>query len=103
MTTFRTLLLPLLVLAPLLSAQSQSSGACENPAHFSMAGVTITTAEAVAAAKVISPYPGAPSIGPLPAHCRVDGGIHPRKGVDGREFGIGFFIALPQPVRAIMI
>ena len=42
------------------------------------------------------PYPGAPSIGPLPAHCRVDGVINRRKGVDGEEFGIGFAIALPQ-------
>ena len=46
---------------------------------------------------VPAPYPGAPSIGPLPAHCRVDGVINRRKGVDGREFGIGFSLALPDP------
>ncbi len=37
-----------------------------------------------------------PAIGPLPAHCRVDGVINRRKGVDGQEFGIGFALALPD-------
>jgi hypothetical protein len=32
----------------------------------------------------------------LPAHCRVDGVIHRRKGVGGEEFGIGFALALPE-------
>ena len=32
----------------------------------------------------------------LPAHCRVDGVINRRKGVDGQEFGIGFALALPE-------
>ncbi len=30
-----------------------------------------------------------------PAHCRVDGIIDPRKGHDGKSYGIGFAIALP--------
>ena len=41
-------------------------------------------------------YPGAPSTGPLPAHCRVDGVINRRKGAGGEEFGIGFALALPE-------
>jgi feruloyl esterase len=32
----------------------------------------------------------------LPAHCRVDGVIHRRKGVGGEEFGIRFAVALPD-------
>jgi hypothetical protein len=31
----------------------------------------------------------------LPAHCRVEGVINRRKGVDGQVFGIGFALALP--------
>jgi feruloyl esterase len=34
--------------------------------------------------------------GPLPPHCRLDGVINRRKGVDGEEFGIGFALALPE-------
>jgi feruloyl esterase len=41
-------------------------------------------------------YPGAESLGALPAHCRVDGVINRRKGADGIEFGIGFALALPE-------
>jgi len=41
-------------------------------------------------------FPGSPSIGPLPAHCRVDGVINRRKGAGGEEFGIGFALALPK-------
>ena len=60
-------------------------------------GVEITkTAPVPAGTTVPPPYPGAPSSGPLPAHCRVDGVIHRRKGTDGEEFGIGFALALPE-------
>ncbi len=30
-------------------------------------------------------YPGAPSVGPLPVHCRVDGIIDRRRGVGGED------------------
>jgi feruloyl esterase len=62
-----------------------------------MDGVEITKAAAVAAGATIpGPFPGSPAIGPLPAHCRVDGVINRRKGVGGEEFGIGFAVALPE-------
>ncbi|MBV8630497.1 MAG: tannase/feruloyl esterase family alpha/beta hydrolase, partial [Silvibacterium sp.] len=62
-----------------------------------MDDVEITKAAPVAAGITIPPpYPGASSIGPLPAHCRVDGVIRRRKGVDGEEFGIGFAVSLPE-------
>jgi feruloyl esterase len=35
-------------------------------------------------------------VGPLPAHCLVDGTINRRKGADGEEFGIRFEVALPD-------
>ena len=60
-------------------------------------GVEITKAALVPAGFTVPPpYPGAPGIGPLPAHCRVDGVINRRKGADGEEFGIGFALALPH-------
>ena len=34
--------------------------------------------------------------GPLPAYCRADGVIDRRVGVDGKEYGIGFALALPE-------
>ena len=79
-------------------AHAQSSEVCVGLAEFKLTGVEITKANLVpAGTNVPPPYPGAPSIGPLPAHCRVDGVINRRKGVDGQEFGIGFAVALPQP------
>ncbi|MGC2301165.1 MAG: tannase/feruloyl esterase family alpha/beta hydrolase, partial [Acidobacteriaceae bacterium] len=79
-------------------AQSQSSNRCADLKGATLAGVEITNAKAVPAGKTIaSAYPGASAVGPLPAHCRVDGMINRRKGSDGEEFGIGFSIALPEP------
>jgi hypothetical protein len=78
-------------------AQAQQSDNCAKLTHVELSGVEITKAELMVAGKIIPPaYAGAPSIGPLPAHCRVDGIINRRKGVDGQEFGIGFAIALPD-------
>jgi feruloyl esterase len=78
-------------------AAAQSANSCSNLGSLKLAGVEITKAAAVPAGTTIPPaYPGAPSIGPLPAHCRIDGVINRRKGVDGQEYGIGFAIALPE-------
>ncbi len=41
--------------------------------------------------------------GPASVHCRVDGIINQRKGVDGEEFGIGFAIALPEEAREVRL
>ncbi len=80
-----------------MMACAQSPEACADLATLKIDGVEITKAAPVPAGTVIPPlYPGAPSIGPLPAHCRVDGVIDPRKGLGGEEFGIGFAIALPE-------
>jgi hypothetical protein len=40
--------------------------------------------------------PGAPSAGTLPAHCRLDAVIDRRTGLDGKPYGIGFAVALPD-------
>jgi feruloyl esterase len=93
--------LPLFLVALLsvpIVARAESANPCADLTGLGLPGVEIAKSELIpAGAMVQPPYLGAPSIGPLPAHCRVDGVINQRKGVDGQEFGIGFAIALPDP------
>ena len=97
MRYYRIALLALSFFCTLAIADAQSSEVCVGLAQFKLTGVEIAKANLVpAGTNVPPPYPGAPNIGPLPAHCRVDGIINRRKGVDGQEFGIGFAIALPD-------
>ena len=80
-----------------LASHAQPSNPCSDLANLKLAGLEITSAALVPAGTMVPPpYPNAPAIGPLPAHCRVDGVINRRKGIDGQEFGIGFAIALPD-------
>ena len=87
----------LLMAASAAAAASQSSSAnCADLANLKIDHVEITKATPTPAGMVIPPaYPGAPTSGALPAHCRVDGVIDRRKGADGEEFGITFAVALP--------
>src|SRR5271154_2945222 len=79
------------------AAQGQELDGCTGLRRLQISGVEVTKTEVIAAGKTIPPaYPGSPSIGPLPAHCHVEGIMNRRKGVDGQEFGIGFAIALPD-------
>jgi Tannase and feruloyl esterase len=93
----RLLLLSLMVAScAALAAQAQSSDPCADLANLKIDHVEITKAASVPAGLIVPPpYPDVPSSGPLPAHCRVDGVINRRKGVDGEEFGITFALALP--------
>src|ERR1035441_6183071 len=78
-------------------AQSESTISCANLSSLKIDGVEITKAAPVPAGTTVPPmYPGAPTSGPLPSHCRVDGVINRRQGADGEEFGIGFALALPE-------
>ena len=91
-----SLLLAAVLCAP-LAAQSQSADPCTDLAGLKIDGVEITKAALVPAGTTVPPpYPGAPGLGPFPAHCRVDGIINRRKGIDAQEFGIGFALALPE-------
>jgi feruloyl esterase len=79
------------------TARAESTDSCADIATLKIGGVEITKTVPVPLGTTLPPsYPGAPSTGPLPAHCRVDGVIHRRKGADGEEFGIGFALALPE-------
>lgn len=81
-----------------LMTSAQSPRSCSDLSALKLDHVEITKAELVRAGTTIAPpYPGAPAIGPLPAHCLINGMINRRKGVDGQEFGIGFALALPEP------
>lgn len=76
------------VLAP---AQPGSLNACEALASgFRFEQTVIDSAQAVAAGTV--------QMGSVPvaAHCLVKGRMHPRKGIDGRDYAIGFEMRLPQ-------
>jgi feruloyl esterase len=91
-----SLLLAVVLCAP-LAAQSQSADPCAALAGLKIDGVEITKAAPIPAGTTIpGPYPNAPALGPLSAHCRVDGVINRRQGVDSQEFGIGFALALPD-------
>jgi Tannase and feruloyl esterase len=97
MNRFRLLILLASISCSAVAALAQSSDTCSSLTGIKLEGVEITKVESVPAGKIIPPpYPGAPSIGPLPSHCLVDGVMNRRKGIDGQEFGIGFALALPE-------
>jgi hypothetical protein len=98
MNHYRMLVLLAMAWSAGLASAAQSPDSCANLALLKIDNVEITKAELVAPGVTIPPpYPGAATVGPLPAHCRVDGVINRRKGVDGQEFGIGFAVTLPPP------
>jgi hypothetical protein len=86
----------------LATAQTPSrSTACASMKTFKVPGITldITRVEWVAAGS--TPPPAGPGGAPasrlkLPAYCRVDGVIDRRMGGDGKPYGIGFAVALPD-------
>src|SRR3954447_12392540 len=97
MNYIRTSLLAAVFCCTFTAAQAQQRDRCAELNHLKISGVEITKAELIPAGTTLPvPYPGAPVIGSLPAHCRVDGVINRRKGVDGEEFGIGFAVTLPH-------
>jgi len=97
MIRFRLLLLFMAATCASGVARAQAANSCADLGHLRIDGVEITKAAMIPAGTTVPPaYPGAPTTGPLPAHCRVDGVINRRKGADGEEFGIGFALALPE-------
>lgn len=68
--------------------------------NFKLPGtiVSVTRAEKVSAGPPPpSPTPGAPKItAVMPPHCIVEGTINPHKGADGKDYSIGFAVALPD-------
>ena len=54
--------------------------------------VRIASSELVAAGAIV---PGMAQAYPMPAHCKVAGGMNPRTGTDGKPYAIGFEMRLP--------
>jgi hypothetical protein len=78
-----------LVLIP--AAYAQTSSKCADLTKFKIPGVpvVITKAETI-------PASAAGASASIPAHCQADGMINERKGADGKTYGIGFAVALPD-------
>jgi len=88
----------LAVTAPFAFAQTPCAGMLK----FQLHGVTlaITKADVVPASapgtlRITPVFPGNVPVA-VPAFCRVDGVINQRKGADGKSYGIGFALALPE-------
>lgn len=81
-----------------LAAFAQSPRDCAGMAAFQIPGtaLTISAARQIAAGPAPAGRPGAPAGPVLPAYCRIDGTLEPRTGVDGKPYGIGFALALPD-------
>jgi feruloyl esterase len=78
-------------------ALAQDLGRCNDlKTAVAGSGIAITSAQIVPAGPGPAGTPGRPGFaGTLPTHCRVDGVIDPRTGVNGVEYGIRFALALP--------
>lgn len=95
MKQYRLLILAAATCCAAMPARAQTGPSCSDLASLKIDGVEITSStEAPANAPVPPSYPR--YSGSVPAHCRVEGMIHRRKGVDGIEYGIGFAVALPE-------
>lgn len=72
---------------------------CVDLAKLNVPGMNLTVMKAKevpAGPLVPSPMSPVPAAVVLPAYCRADGVIDQRTGVDGKTYGIGFAIALPD-------
>ena len=74
--------------APLAFAQSH----CPDMLKYQAPGVTLTITKAEATASSTPRAGGAV----IPSYCRVDGVIDRRTGAEGKPYGIGFALALPD-------
>lgn len=77
---------------PLAAAQS-----CVGLMRMQLAGVSIRNAAAIAAAQPqVNSSPAGPPLAALPAHCLVGGMIDQRTGFEGKTYGMGFELRLPE-------
>jgi feruloyl esterase len=92
----------LLATAAPTDAQRPAPGAAERRCN-AFAGTQIRPGLTIASARYLpaaaakpAAGPGAPATPALPAHCRVEGTLDPHKGADGKDYAIGFALALPD-------
>jgi hypothetical protein len=89
----------LCALAASSTAHAQDRCAALKSVAITSFDVHVTSADTVAAGPLNAPTgPGGPPAytGSLPARCRVEGTIDPRKGVGGVDYAIRFALALPE-------
>ena len=88
-----------LALVPTI-ASAQTSTKCADLTNFKIPGATmvITKATVVPASSSAAAATAETSAtsATIPSHCRVEGMINERTGADGRTYGIGFELALPN-------
>ncbi|HJT88057.1 MAG TPA: tannase/feruloyl esterase family alpha/beta hydrolase [Bryobacteraceae bacterium] len=86
------------VLIPM--AYAQSSSRCADLTNFKIPGVPMVITKATmipaSSAGVASTTETSAASVTIPAHCQADGMINQRTGADGRTYGIGFALALPE-------
>lgn len=97
----RTIGFGMIAAAGLIGTAAQAAPDCAAMAKVALADerLEITKAEIIAAAPAgtvrVNAY--APPVGvPIPAYCKVSGVINRRTGADGKVYGLGFELALPE-------
>lgn len=93
------MILELMLLGATAQAQPRTA-ACAGMKNFTLPGVTLEITKAEWQPAGTEPPRANPNAPPspfkLPAYCRVDGVIDRRTGADGKPYGIGFAINLPD-------
>lgn len=86
------------VLIPM--AYAQTSNKCAALTNFTIPGVPMVITKAVtipaSSAGVRSTTETSAASATIPSHCQADGMVNQRTGADGRTYGIGFSLALPD-------
>src|SRR5579864_7207139 len=81
-------------------AYAQTSSKCADLVHFKIPGVPMVITEAAtipaSSAPATSTAETSATSATIPSYCQADGMINERTGADGRTYGIGFSLALPD-------
>ena len=89
-----------LALALIPAAYAQTSSKCADLTNFKIPGVPMVITKAVtipaAASSGVATAETSATSAMIPSHCQADGMINQHKGPDGKTYGIGFSLALPD-------
>src|SRR3974390_1922871 len=81
-------------------AYAQTSSKCADLTKFTIPGVPMVITKAVTIPTSSGPATATAETratsATIPSHCQADGMINERTGADGRTYGIGFSLALPD-------
>ena len=89
-----------LAFALIPAAYAQTSNRCADLTNFRVPGVPMVITKAATIAASSTPRAATTETpatsAAIPSHCQADGMINERTGADGRTYGIGFSLALPD-------